>query len=240
MKREGISVVVHNTLSSMEDTPWRLRTEMLEYELAVKWFALTARIEGKPAGFMHLIRHPEREYEWYSCDVNAIDPYKRQGVATAMYREAVSLLLRYGKAWRITAAVGRHNMPSVKLHEKLGFIDTHEAPSFSGLNFGPDETVYEHCFAKEYPAVNLPMHREILAEMAGDSKDGVLDEVERSELDPSRKVFILWAGETPVGYRRAAWDEPLLLPGWQDRLEKKCLEIIHVRPVAAAAVPPQP
>ena len=38
----------------MEDNPWRQRTEMPEYELAVKWFALTAHIEGRLAGFMHL------------------------------------------------------------------------------------------------------------------------------------------------------------------------------------------
>ncbi len=150
MGSKGINIVVHNSLASLEGNPWQQRTEMLEYELAVKWFALTAHIEDELAGFMHLIRHPERDYEWYCCDVNAIDPYKRQGIATAMYREAVSLLLQYGKACRITASVNSHNIASVKLHEKLGFLNTHEPPFFNGLNFNPDETVYEHYFAKEF------------------------------------------------------------------------------------------
>ena len=200
---------------------------MLEYELAVKWFALTAYNEGRPAGFMHLIRHPERDYEWYCCDVNVLDPCKRQGIATAMYREAGSLLQLYGKACRITASVSGHNIPSVKLHEKLGFRNTYEPPCFNGLQFGQDETIYEHYFAKEFPAGDLPIHREILAKIAQDRKDGVLSEVERSEQDPTRKVFILWAGETPIGYRLTAWDEPFLLPEWKKHLENKCLEIIR-------------
>ena len=227
MESEGISIVVHNSLLSLGNNPRRLRTEMLEYELAVKWFALTAHIEGELAGFMHLIRHPERDYEWYCCDVNAIDPYKRQGIATALYREAVSLLLQYGKACRITVSVDSHNIPSVKLHEKLGFLNTHEPPSFNSLNFGPDETVYEHYFAKEFPARNLPVHREILAKIAQDSKDDILGEVEQSEQDPTRKVFILWAGENPIGYRLTAWDKPLLQPEWKKHLEDQCLEIIQ-------------
>ena len=52
-----LGIVVHNSLSSLEDNPWRQRTEMLEFELAVKWFALTAHIRGKLVGFMHLIRY---------------------------------------------------------------------------------------------------------------------------------------------------------------------------------------
>ena len=139
---KGISIAVHNSLASMENNPWRQRTEMLEYELAVKWFALTAHTDGQLAGFMHLIRHPERDFEWYCCDVNTMDPYRRQGIATAMYQEAETLFLRYGKACRITASVSSQNTPSVKLHEKLGFFDTHEPPAFPGLDFGPDETVF--------------------------------------------------------------------------------------------------
>ena len=227
MDNKGISIAVHNSLASMENNPWRQRTEMLEYELAVKWFALTAHTDGQLAGFMHLIRHPERDFEWYCCDVNTMDPYRRQGIATAMYQEAETLLLRYGKACRITASVSSQNIPSVKLHEKLGFFDTHEPPAFPGLDFGPDETVFEHYFAKEYPARNVPIHREILAGIAGDSKEDVLEEIERSEQDPARKVFILWAGETPIGYRPAARDEPFILPEWKRHLENGCLEIIR-------------
>ncbi len=223
----GISIAVHNTLSSMGNNPWRQRTEMLEYELAVKWFALTAHTEGGLAGFMHLIRHPERDYEWYCCDVNVIDPYRRQGIATAMYQEAETLLLRYGKACRITASVSSRNTPSIKLHEKLGFFNTQEAPAFRGLNFGPDETVYERYFVKEYPARNLPIHREILTRIAADSQDEVLKEVERSEQEPARKVFILWAGEIPIGYRFSARDEAVLLPEWKKHLENRCLKIIR-------------
>ena len=227
MKNEEINIVIHNSLSSLEDNPWRQRTEMLEYELAVKWFALTAHKEDKLVGFMHMIRHPERDYEWYCCDVHTIDPYKRQGIATAVYQKASELLLRYDKACRMTASVSSANLPCVKLHEKLGFYNTHEAPCFIDLNFGSDETIYEHYFAQEFPARNLPIHREILSKMAQNSKRDILGEVEQSEQDPTRKVFILWAGETPIGYRLAAWDESFLLPEWKKHLEDHCLEIIQ-------------
>lgn len=94
-----------------------------------------------------------------------------------------------------------------------GFLNTHGPPSVNGLNFGPDETIYEHYFAKEFPARNLPIHQRILAEIVqGSKEDVVLGEVKQSEQNPARKVFILWAGETPIGYRLAAWDKPLLLP----------------------------
>ena len=62
-----LGIVVHNSLSSLEGNPWRQRTEMLEFELAVKWFALTAHIGGKLVGFMHLIHTTEGNVVHYGA-----------------------------------------------------------------------------------------------------------------------------------------------------------------------------
>ena len=35
-------IIVHHSLSSIPDNPWKNRTEWLEYDLAVKWIALEA------------------------------------------------------------------------------------------------------------------------------------------------------------------------------------------------------
>ena len=225
-ERVKTEIIVHHSLSSIPDNPWKNRTEWLEYDLAVKWIALEARCDAGPAGFMHMIRHPERPYEWYFCDVHTVESCRRQGVATAMYREALNLLRRYGKAYRVTGSVREDNTASVKLHEKLGFFNTREAPAFPGLSSEPGETVFEHCFVKEFPARNTPVHREILASLTGESMEDAAAELEKAGSEPAPGIFFLWAGETPAGYRRCHDDAGyILLPEWRKRLDHKCLKI---------------
>ena len=43
MEKTGIQITVYNTLDTLPENPWRQRTEWLEYDLAVKWFAVEAR-----------------------------------------------------------------------------------------------------------------------------------------------------------------------------------------------------
>ena len=91
-RRMKTEIIVHHSLSSIPDNPWKSRTEWLEYDLAVKWIALEARNDAGLAGFMHIIRHPDKPYEWYFCDVHTIELYRRQGIATALYKEAMNQL----------------------------------------------------------------------------------------------------------------------------------------------------
>lgn len=227
MKNTSIKIIADNSLSTLQDNPWKKTTEWFEYHLGAKWYAVQAYCEDELVGFMHMIKHPERPFEWYFCDVHTKEQYKRQGVATNMYEEALNLLLKYDKAYRITASVKCDNEASVKLHEKMGFFNTHEASVFPDLSFEFGETIHEHYFVREYPARNLPMHKEILAIHAGAKKDAVWAELEQSEHDSAVKVFIIWAGEISVGYRLVKKDETeiVLLPEWRKHLENKCLEI---------------
>ncbi len=225
MEKTGIQITVHDTPATLRSNPWRHVTEWLEYDLAVKWFAVEARRGEELAGFMHLVRHPGRAGEWYACDVHTLEPYQRQGIASAMYREAEAHLRRYFRANRITAAVSRGNTASVRLHEILGFRDTREVPAFPDFRFEPDETLYEHYFAREIPAVNVPMHQEILASLAGESRESVLGLLEQSASDPGKKVYIIWAGSDPIGYRFSGEKEPVLKAEWKQRYEDRYLTV---------------
>ena len=219
-------IMVHHSLSSIPDHPWKNRTEWLEYDLAVKWIALEARNDAGLAGFMHMIRHPEKPYEWYFCDVHTMGPYRRQGVATGLYKEAMNQLRRYLKAYRITGSVKEDNLASIKLHEKMGFFNTHEAPAFPGLSSEPGETIFEHYFAKEFPARNTPIHQEVLAVLTGDKKEDVHAELEKTNSNPAAEIFLVWAGETPIGYRGYKDNTDYsLLPEWRKHLDHKCLTI---------------
>lgn len=229
-RRMKTEIIVHHSLSSIPENPWKSRTEWLEYDLAVKWIALEARYDAALAGFMHMIRHPERPYEWYFCDVHTIEPYRRQGIATALYREAMILLRGYGKAYRMTGSVKNGNTASVMLHEKMGFYNTHEPPAFPGLSFEPGETVFEHYFVREYPARNTLIHQDVLAALTGDERETVCAELEKANPDPASGIFLLWAGETPVGYRGYKnHTEYVLLPEWRKHLDHKCLKIWRCR-----------
>lgn len=225
MANAEIRITVHSALDTLPVNPWRQRTEWLEYDLAVKWFAVEARCEGELAGFMHMIRHPGRANEWYAGDVFTVERYRRQGVATAMYGEAMKRLTTYYRANRITASVSAGNKASVRLHEKLGFRDTREATAFLDFEFAPDETLYEHWFALEISARNVPIHREILADLAGENRNRVLADLERSEADPGKTVFLIWAGQEAIGYRPAREQEPVLRAEWKERRETGCLDI---------------
>lgn len=220
-----MEIIVHYSLSSIPENPWKNITEMLEYECAVKWIAIEARNEDGLIGFMHVIRHPEKAYEWWFCDVHTIEKYRRQGVASELYKEALNLLCRYEKACRVTGSVKCDNIASIKLHEKMGFYNTHEKPDFLDFTYEDGEEVFEHYFLQEFPARNIPRHRNILEELACDNKEELLKELDKTT-DQNARVFLVWAGETPVGYR--IYDKKTnyhLLPEWKEHLNHKCLKI---------------
>lgn len=225
MANTEIRITVHTGLDTLPANPWRQRTEWLEYDLAVKWFAVEARREGESVGFMHVIRHPGRASEWYACDVFTAERDRRQGIAAAMYGEALKHLGAYFRANRITASISRDNEASVRLHEKLGFRDTGEASAFPDFLFAPGETLYEHWFAREIPAGNVPMHRAILTDLAGKNRAGVLADLEQSGTDPGKTVFLIWAGQEAIGYRPAYEEHPVLRAEWRERRERGCLAL---------------
>ena len=54
--RKGkIEIDIHDSLYTLADYPWRKITEWFEYHLAVKWYVIQAMMDGKEAGFLHLV-----------------------------------------------------------------------------------------------------------------------------------------------------------------------------------------
>lgn len=203
-------IVVDDSLYTLKENPWRHITEFFEYRYALKWYAVQVYSGKKLAGFMHVVRHPERVEEWYICDVHTMEEYRKQGVATLMYQKAFEIVSRYDKAYRITASVKNDNVASLKLHEKMGFFDTGADSVFPELIFEEGETMHEYYFATKLPVKDCERHRMIFERMGW-------------KADFSKEMTLIWAGERVVGY--TAGDDMILLPEWEKHLKDGCLYI---------------
>lgn len=243
--RKGkIEINIHDSLYTLGDYPWRKITEWFEYHLAVKWYVIQAMMDGKEAGFLHLVRHPEDPGVWYLCDVHTKPDCQKKGVATKMYEAALDLVKQYDKAYRVLTSVHQENQASVALHRKMGFQDTGEKSVFPELSFEPEETMYSFSFVFEWPAGNSTIHRELFRSMWEErQKEGghfnsleefyqVLEEAEENKF---LKVHLFWAGEKPVGYRvlktmedgetKKVLDQ-YFIPSWQALLDDGALNIL--------------
>lgn len=243
-RKTKIEINIHDSLYSLGDYPWRKITEWFEYHLAVKWYVIQAMMDGKEAGFLHLVRHPEDAGVWYLCDVHTKPDCQKKGVATKMYEAALDLVKRYDKAYRVLASVHPENQASVALHQKMGFQDTGEKSVFPELSFEQEETMYAFSFVFEWPAGNSAIHRKLFRSMWEERQDRgecpqSLEEfyrvLERSEGSDTMAVRLFWAGEEPVGYRvlEATKDgeaekvlEQYFIPTWQALLDAGALHIL--------------
>lgn len=203
-------IVVDDSLYTLVDNPWKQTTEFFEYRFAVKWYAVSVFSGDERAGFMHVVRHPEREEEWYICDVHTIEKFRGQGVASLMYQKAFELVSRYDKAYRITASVKNDNTASLKLHEKMGFHDTGEDSVFPELVFEDGETMHEYYFATKVPARATKTHGELLCKLG-------------CPMDSGKKACLVFAGDSAVGYTIGG--DTVLLPEWEKHQKDGCLHI---------------
>lgn len=211
---EEFELIVDDSLLTLKENPKRRTTEMFEYRFAVKWHAIQVYAGDELAGFMHVVRHPERPYEWYICDVHTMEPFRKRGVATRMYEKAFEIVYEYEKAYRITSSVKDDNIPSIKLHEKMGFHNSGEASVFPDLFFEEGETIYEYYFATAVPARDTPKHREVLEKFG-------------CPVDFSKEVLIIWAGTNAVGCMHEG--KITLLPEWEVHQKNGCLHITEWR-----------
>ena len=69
------------------------------------------------------------------------------------------------------------------------------------------------------------MHRQILADLAGERRDSVLAALEQSESDAGETVFIIWAGTEAAGYRISGEVMPVLKAEWEARRQNGCLTV---------------
>lgn len=89
---------------------------------AAQWAWLLAERDGTVAGYACGSRHREREAYRWSVETSAyVDPrFRRQGVATALYRALFDALAQRGYC-NAFAGVALPNDASIGLHRRLGF-----------------------------------------------------------------------------------------------------------------------
>jgi ribosomal protein S18 acetylase RimI-like enzyme len=136
-----------------------------EKEFAVKWYELLAYSQEKVVGFMRVLRNPDRVTEWYTGDVHVLVGYKKQGIATKMYSKAIDIILEYEAAERIITSISCRNVPSIALHEKLGFHNTKMKSVFANFLFDEDDTLHERWLMNKYPVKDMEIHHKILLPM---------------------------------------------------------------------------
>ena len=114
-----------------------------ESEYAVKWFEVLALSDGDIAGYLRCFRNPDDIRQWFIGDVHVRSRYRREGIASAMYKKVFKELERYEAAENVISAVRRDNAKSIGLHTKMGFFDTGEPCVFASFYVDADETKYQ-------------------------------------------------------------------------------------------------
>ena len=87
-----------------------------------RFIALTAQVDGALAGALaayELVKFEAERSEIYIYDLAVFEPYRRQGVATALI-EALQPIARDKGAWVIYVQADPPDAPAVALYDKLG------------------------------------------------------------------------------------------------------------------------
>ena len=114
-----------------------------ENDYAVKWFEVLAVCGREVAGYLRCFRNPDDIRQWFIGDVHVRSRYRREGIASAMYKKVFKELERYEAAENVISAVRRDNAKSIGLHTKMGFFDTGEPCVFASFYVDADETKYQ-------------------------------------------------------------------------------------------------
>ncbi len=122
-----------------------------EKTYGVKCFESVAYCGNRIAGFMRCYRHPSDPKRWFSGDVHVAKRYRRRGIATGMYENAIREITEYESSQTIIATIASTNTASAALHKKLGFVDTKVLGEFGDFIFKPDETFYELKLYRRFP-----------------------------------------------------------------------------------------
>ena len=84
-------------------------------------FYLFAQVNGRVVGFAQFFQDKNDAATWFYGDLEVLQKYRRNGIACQMLTYAFGVL-KNKQAAKLLTFVNRWNEPSVKLHEKLGFI----------------------------------------------------------------------------------------------------------------------
>ena len=185
-----------------------------ESEYAVKWFEVLAVniTENKIAGYLRCFRNPDDVKQWYIGDVHVRAEYRKQGIATRMYQKVFSELERYEAAENVISAVRKDNNNSIRLHEKMGFVDTKELCVFAAFFVDKDETKYQKWLYRYLPVpedIEVDKLHEILMPVY---KNSINTKDKRNNQDDLRDILkrmkngeydieTIWCGNRLVGFK---------------------------------------
>lgn len=185
-----------------------------ESEYAVKWFEVLAVniTENKIAGYLRCFRNPDDVKQWYIGDVHVRAEYRKQGIATRMYQKVFSELERYEAAENVISAVRKDNNNSIRLHEKMGFVDTKESCVFAAFFVDKDETKYQKWLYRYLPVpedievdklyeILLPVYKNsINTKDKRNNQDDLRDILKRMK-NGEFDIETIWCGNRLVGFK---------------------------------------
>lgn len=111
-------------------------SELQEIAAAPETGAVFIALHGSMiSGFVH-VRYARRIHEWVVRGIGMDRPYRRTGIGCMLLETAAGFVNDNVHAGKLVSYVDRGNIPSLRLHEKAGFIID------SGFPFGKSELRY--------------------------------------------------------------------------------------------------
>ena len=206
-------MIIVDSLDNLPENPYKTITMDFEKSYAVKWYAILVYAEEELIGFMHIFRHPENAGFWYFSDVHTKAEFRKRQIATRMYETALELVKQYDKAYCVMASIHPENIASLKLHEKFGFVDSHQKSEFGDYIFDPKETMYFCYFVSIFPSNNNEMSKtqlyplwkmylqEFQKNVSDESAEQAVNEMlAQTEKEESLQVDRIWAGDNLIGF----------------------------------------
>lgn len=152
-RREELNNFFQNVKNVSREKAWEHVDfcDWYEKEFAVKWMEAIAFESGKVVGYLMCLRHPSCTEEWFIGDVYVLEEYRGRNIATKLYEKTIDAVQDYSAAQRIISSVNRDNVKSIKLHEKVGFVNTGKTCEFPNLYFDKNEVMFQFDILEGYP-----------------------------------------------------------------------------------------
>ncbi|MCL2772837.1 MAG: GNAT family N-acetyltransferase [Oscillospiraceae bacterium] len=107
-----------------------------------KWFYVIAYSNNEIVGFIYFMKDKQNMFRWYLGDLSVNELYQRQGIAANLIQNGIEKIKNY-QGTILHTYIEKDNIPSIKLHEKLGFYHCLTFLPFMDMIFDENITMYE-------------------------------------------------------------------------------------------------
>ena len=107
-----------------------------------KWFYIIAYSNNEIVGFIYFMREKQNDFRWYLGDLSVNELYQRHGIASNLIQNGIKKI-KNECGTILHTYIEKNNIPSIKLHEKLGFQHCLELLPFMDLIFDENMEMYE-------------------------------------------------------------------------------------------------